>query len=156
MRGRKTNPTSQRQVHQAAKMKRTQPATSDIEPHFKPANLSDIRAIDQASKKFADRYAPLLRDRGVLTDVDLAMFELLSWAFAIVEVAGRHLLKEGLLVKHSHGATRKSPYYFAFRDGSKMFLSLACEFGMTPASRARVMRSRKPPSSRKSFSRRRI
>jgi P27 family predicted phage terminase small subunit len=136
MRGRKPNPTSQRQQAKAAKRAHVDPADRDTRP--KPANLADIRAIDAASQEFADRFGPLLSDRGILTDIDRAAFELLTWTHSIVTIAGRHLVNEGLLLKYPHGATRKSPYYAMFRDASKMFLALCGEFGMTPASRLRV------------------
>ena len=127
-RGRKPKPTeAKKRAGNPGKRK-----ISGTEPHPKSTKIEPT-LIDERAREFADRVLPELRATKVLTDIDLGAFELMCTHYAIARLAAERIKREGLLrrgVKH--------PLLQVWRDNSKMFLSYAGLFGMTPSDRTRI------------------
>lgn len=133
MRGRKPKPTRMKQL--AGNPGRRKLNTS--EP--KPSISADIgsAAIGESCRTFRDRYLPMLQNLKVLTDADLAAFELMSVHYAIAWRAAEIVQKKGLTIK-VQGVLHKHPLLQVFRDNSAAFRAYAAEFGMTPSARSRI------------------
>lgn len=128
MRGRKPKPTeAKKRAGNPGKRK-----ISGAEPKPKATKIAPT-LIDERAREFADRVLPDLRATKVLTDIDLGAFELMCTHYAIARLAAERIKREGLL---RNGA--KHPLLQVMRDNSKMFLSYAATFGMTPSDRTRI------------------
>jgi len=105
----------------------------------KPRMSADVKAdaIGKLAVRFRERYLPELRRLKVLTDVDVAAFELMSAHYATAWNAARRIEREGLTLVVD-GATHKHPLLQVFRDNSNAFRAYAAEFGMTPSARTRL------------------
>ena len=133
MRGRKPKPTEiKKRAGNPGKRKLPQ-----AEP--KPRVSADLRAdaIGKLAVQFRERYLPELRRLRVLTDVDVAAFELMGAHYAMAWNAARRIQREGL-TRDVEGAMHKHPLLQVFRDNSNAFRAYAAEFGMTPSSRTRI------------------
>jgi len=133
MRGRKPKPTEmKRRAGNPGKRKLPQ-----AEP--RPRMSADIKAgaIGKLAVEFRERYLPELRRLKVLTDVDVAAFELMGAHYATAWNAARRIQREGL-TRVSDGFMHKHPLLQVFRDNSNAFRTYAAEFGMTPSARSRI------------------
>lgn len=76
-----------------------------------------------------------------LTQADVYMLGQLATALWIAGEAAQAMAEEGLLTTdktHSSGEMRKQPAYTVWRNATDVSLRLAQQFGLTPASRARL------------------
>src|SRR5512139_3210318 len=132
MRGRKPKPTeTKKRAGNPGRHK-----LSGSEPKPKSTKIEPT-LISRRAREFAESVLPELRITKVLTDVDLGSFEMMCTHYAIARLAAERVMKDGLLQNNAMGRV-KHPLLQVFRDNSKMFLSYAAEFGMTPSARSRI------------------
>ena len=133
MRGRKPKPTEmKRRAGNPGKRKLPQ-----AEPKPRVSPDMKVGAIGRLATQFRERYLPELRRLKVLTDVDVAAFELMGAHYATAWNAARRIQREGL-TRVSDGFMHKHPLLQVFRDNSNAFRTYAAEFGMTPSARSRI------------------
>jgi len=133
MRGRKPKPTEmKRRAGNPGKRKLPQ-----AEPKPRVSPDMKVGAIGRLATQFRERYLPELRRLKVLTDVDVAAFELMGTHYAMAWNAARRIEREGL-TRAVDGAMHKHPLLQVFRDNSNAFRAYAAEFGMTPSARTRI------------------
>lgn len=92
-----------------------------------PARLSRARSgsLRKRAAAYWIQYAPPLHERGLLTPLDLLVFEVLCRQAALAERAGLELEKDF-----------SRPRALVYRDAVARLVSIAAEFGLTPSSRA--------------------
>jgi len=130
-------------------------ALSRDEPH--PAPLSEppmcpSHLAPEAREEW-HRRAPELWQLGVLTSVDVPLFEAYCEAYARMRQAENVMrrmreedpLTQGITVPNKDGVPVHNPVLVALHRAVNQVCSLASEFGMTPAGRSRV--SAKPRAS---------
>ena len=89
---------------------------------------------------FWRKYAPPMEQAGLLTEVDQPQFEMLCLLYDRIVRAEEILLREGLLVDSARedGAKIKNPVHTILAASHNQFRLLCQEFGLSPASRARL------------------
>ncbi len=113
--------------------------------HRDPGVLSDDGLpeppayLPEKAKELWRKIAPRLMKTGRLELEDLPSFEMMCVAYYFSLYAGAILIKEGLMQKdEAHkGQMRKHPMCQVWRNCVDILRLNACEFGMTPSSRAR-------------------
>ncbi len=111
-----------------------EPLTGNCEP---PVGLSEM------AQKHWDLVSRQLDEAHMLANVDATALTAYCELFATWADATQRLRKDGLIIEGDRGP-RRSPYFdIAERAGREMRLLLT-EFGMTPASRAKVQVVEKP------------
>ena len=99
----------------------TPPPPAGLEP---PDNLSD------RAKDFWNRYAGPLAKQGLLTELDLATFELLCMSYSLAKRAEEELAELGLEI-----GGKKNPALTAWHQNVEIFNRLAHKFGLNPSAR---------------------
>lgn len=79
----------------------------------------------------------ILISKGVLTDLDLNLFEMYCTQFQIIDDAYQELKDKGVMLEGSRGMI-KSPAFGVLKEAIQMQLSISIKFGFTPVDRARV------------------
>jgi len=146
MRGRKPKPTAKKVVEGnpgKRKLNKREPKpkmSADMQPATPPVGAGVIykAAIEAECKAFADRYLPQLQTLSIITDLDLAAFELMSVHYAMAWAAASIIERDGLLLVDKFGQAHKHPALQVMRDNSTAFRAYAAEFGMSPSARARI------------------
>lgn len=156
--GRRPIPTA---IHQAA-------GTYRPDRHGPPARVAPApqvqcpRYLDGDARDMWMRTAPLLRERGLLTQHDVAAFERLCQTYAeirhydtVLAQAGYTYTtpltnKRGETLTDEHGNTmtgmqRPRPEVAARDQAEKRLKAYLIEFGLTPAARGKVMKAEAPP-----------
>jgi len=134
MRGRKPKPTAKKRLEGnpgKRKLNKREPKPR-ISTNITPAQ------IDAGAKAFTDLYLPQLHEMQILTDADLAAFELMSVHYAMAWRAAEIVQSQGVILKDKFGQLHKHPALQILRDNSAMFKAYAVEFGMTPSARSRI------------------
>jgi P27 family predicted phage terminase small subunit len=134
MKGRKPKPTARKKLEGnpgKRKINRREPQprmSADIEPML-------INAIGTA---FRNCYWDMLHEMRILTDADVAAFEMMAVHYAFAFRAAQIVEREGLIIFDQFGQLHKHPAMQILRDNSALFKSYAAEFGMTPSARSRI------------------
>jgi P27 family predicted phage terminase small subunit len=97
-----------------------------------PAHLSP------AAKIIWKREAPALEKMKTLDGLSAPLFVMLCEQLATVQELNEVIRKDGLVITGRGGRQVPHPALNALRSSGKIVLSLLKEFGMTPASRARM------------------
>jgi P27 family predicted phage terminase small subunit len=97
-----------------------------------PAELGPI------AREEWDRLVRELTECGRLTSFDRAALAAYCVAYALWLEAADALQKYGTMMKSPSGFPMQSPYVSIATRQAEMMLRIACEFGMTPASRSRI------------------
>jgi P27 family predicted phage terminase small subunit len=135
-RGRKPKPTRVKEL-QGNPGKRKIKKAGEPKPRSNNVDVAKLIGIGDLSRAFLDKYAPLLKVEGLLTDIDQPALELMGEHYAIAVKAADIVEHEGLKTKDDHGLMRKHPLLSVFRDNAIAFRNYAAEFGMTPSARSR-------------------
>jgi P27 family predicted phage terminase small subunit len=85
-----------------------------------------------------DDLAPKLARSGVLTEVDTYALAALCQSWSTYEQATATVAREGQTIEGYRGSTVRHPAAIVAKQALAEFLRLATEFGLTPASRARI------------------
>ena len=99
--------------------------------------VSDIppRGMSQKARIAWKHYAPMLREAGLLTVVDIPALTLLCEHYS--------LWQDGLNAARKEGASSRGPARLSLERDAKIVQSLLADFGMSPSARSRV--SAQPP-----------
>jgi P27 family predicted phage terminase small subunit len=84
-------------------------------------------------------WAPGLRKRGVLVTEDLPAFKALCRLAAVIDTLQATFEKEGVVITGSRGRSMIHPAYRAWRSQMPLYLALLAEFGLSPASRGKLI-----------------
>jgi P27 family predicted phage terminase small subunit len=136
MRGRKPKPTRVKKL-QGNPGKRKIKNAGEPKPRANNVDIANLLSFGNLSRAFLDKYGPLLKVEGLLTDLDQPALELMSTHYAIAMKAAEVIETEGIKTKDDHQLDRKHPLLPVFRDNSTAFKGYAVEFGMTPSGRSR-------------------
>lgn len=125
------------------------------EPQPNPALPLPPKNLSATQKKEWNKTAAMLHRIGVLTEADTTGFELLMRTWLRWVEAEEHVKKHGLLIVGQNGILQRNPALKIADDSLKHLEKLLGEFGMTPASRARVKATpeQKPNDEEKFFTR---
>jgi P27 family predicted phage terminase small subunit len=132
-RGKKPLPSNVHQLH-GNPGKRPLNDREPSPPIGRPRMPKDFDAVAQREWK---RQAPVLRELGILTKIDHAMFEAYCQTYADW-IKYTELAQKTPLVKTPSGRIRISPYMELADRALKNLRAIATEFGLTPSSRSRI------------------
>lgn len=132
--GRKPQPTALKLLHGnpgRRPLNESEPKPNATLPK-PPAHLSPV------AKKEWRRAGKLLRDLGLLSDLDWAAFAVYCQSWSRWVEAEEALSTYGLMLKSPNGFPIQSPYLAIANAAMSQIRSLLSEFGLSPASRTRV------------------
>jgi P27 family predicted phage terminase small subunit len=112
-------------------MNRHEPRPSPVAPPM-PRNLPAL------AQKFWKDIAPRLEALGILTEVDGPAFTAMAIHYAKMIEATVAMKKDGQTKKDYNGNPVKNPMDQVLRENSTQFRQWCSEFGLTPASRAKL------------------
>lgn len=95
--------------------------------------------LEPEAKKEWKRLAPSLEAMGVLTQVDLTAFAGYCQAYARWREAEEFLTQHGSIFKTPSGYVQQVPQVSIAQQNLKIMQSFCAEFGLTPATRARII-----------------
>ena len=95
--------------------------------------------LEPEAKKEWKRLAPSLEAMGVLTQVDLTAFAGYCQAYARWREAEEFLSQHGSIFKTPSGYVQQVPQVSIAQQNLKIMQSFCAEFGLTPATRARII-----------------
>jgi P27 family predicted phage terminase small subunit len=109
-----------------------------VDPGVVPEFLAEH--LPEKAQEFWRTVAPDLVATDRLHTEDVPVFVQLCMAYHFSLESGDLLVKDGMIrkSKETRHIDRKHPAYQMWRDSVGLLKSLACEFGMTPSSRARL------------------
>jgi len=106
------------------------------------------KSLNDKERKVWNELAPILYDVGVLTEMDVVALTLLCRDIAMYQVCIATIKKEGRIIEMvgSKGQTirKVNPCYTIQRQLADSILQMLREFGMTPASRVKIVVDKKP------------
>lgn len=108
------------------------------EPQPKPSLPPCPAELSPDAKREWRRVSKSLHSLGLLTAIDRAALAAYCQAWARWLDAERQLTKFGAIIKSPNGYPLQSPYLGIARDAVQQMRAFLTEFGMTPASRARL------------------
>lgn len=135
IRGRKTKPTALK-VLEGNPGKRP---LNDREPVLPKATLKCPAWLLPEAKKEWKRLAPALEAMGVLTMADLTAFEGYCQAYARWKEAEAFITQHGSIFQTPSGYVQQVPQVSIAQQNLKIMQSFCSEFGLTPATRARII-----------------
>lgn len=135
IRGRKTKPTALK-VLEGNPGKRP---LNDREPVPPKATLKCPAWLLPEAKKEWKRLAPALEAMGVLTMADLTAFEGYCQAYARWKEAEAFITQHGSIFQTPSGYVQQVPQVSIAQQNLKIMQSFCSEFGLTPATRARII-----------------
>ena len=135
IRGRKTKPTALK-VLEGNPGKRP---LNDREPVPPKATLKCPAWFLPEAKKEWKRLAPALEAMGVLTMADLTAFEGYCQAYARWKEAEAFITQHGSIFQTPSGYVQQVPQVSIAQQNLKIMQSFCSEFGLTPATRARII-----------------
>ena len=105
------------------------------------------------AREMWDAYAPKLHRLGLLTELDVPVFEKMCLCHAWAIEAARDIIKRGTLIDSARNDDDrvKNPSMQIFRDNTAQFEKLAAAFGMSPADRSRVSAAELPREEKESL-----
>jgi P27 family predicted phage terminase small subunit len=106
------------------------PAFDDLNPPFR---------LSKVAKAHWDHIKPALVESRVLTNVDTSALAYYCETFAIWKAAHAKVLKEGSVIAGPGGKDVKNPHWVVATKSQELMLSMLREFGLTPASRSKVL-----------------
>ena len=95
--------------------------------------------LEDEAKKEWKRLAKKMEQLGVLTEVDMAAFAGYCQAYARWKAAEEFISKHGAIVKTPSGYWQQVPQVSIAQQYLKDMQKLAEQFGLTPASRSRII-----------------
>lgn len=102
--------------------------------------------LDATAREEWAKMAPRLVEMGLLSALDGAALAAYCQAYADHQHAAKRLQKFGRVYQTSTGNYRPRPEVAMQRDAATRMKAFLVEFGLTPASRARVVASEQPKS----------
>ena len=134
-RGRKPKPAAAKKLagNPGKRKPKKTPATST------PATMPKPPAwISAEAKAEWLRVGPLLAERGLLTELDAGVFTVYCNSWTMYLAAFKEVKKHGAVLTSEKGTAYSSPHMNILSGMMKQMVAIACEFGLTPASRERL------------------
>ena len=135
-RGRKPKPTALK-VLEGNPGKRPLNTNEPIPPNSSPIKCPSW-LLPEAKKEWK-RLAPALEAMGVLTMADITAFEGYCQAYARWKEAEEFITQHGSIFKTPSGYVQQVPQVSIAQQNLKIMQSFCSEFGLTPATRARII-----------------
>lgn len=95
--------------------------------------------LEPEAKNEWRRLAKVMGDMGILTDIDQKAFATYCQCYARWRNAEEFLSQHGTVFKTPSGYIQQLPQVRIAHDYSKQMMRIASEFGLTPASRSRII-----------------
>ena len=136
-RGRKPKPT-------ALKVLEGNPGKRPLNEHEPVPPKAAIRCpawLEPEAKKEWKRLAPALEAMGILTTVDISAFAGYCQAYARWKEAEEFISKHGSIFQTPSGYVQQVPQVSIAQQNLKIMQSFCSEFGLTPATRSRIIAS---------------
>ena len=95
--------------------------------------------LEDEAKKEWKRMAKVLEQMGLLTEMDMAAFAGYCQAYARWKEAEEFLTQHGSMVRTPNGYLQQVPQVSIAQQNLKIMQSFCAEFGLTPATRARII-----------------
>ena len=95
--------------------------------------------LDDEAKREWRRLARTMESMGVLTEADMAAFAAYCDAYSKWKEATEFLDQHGLIFKTPSGYIQQVPQVSIAQTYGKLMTKIATEFGLTPASRSRII-----------------
>jgi P27 family predicted phage terminase small subunit len=105
----------------------------EVDDELSPPDDLDAEALSEWI-----RCAPLLRDAGVLTQIDRTALAALYMCYSRWIDAERHVRRDGCVISGSTGSPVMNPYVRVAAQALDQMRALMGDFGMTPSSRSRL------------------
>ncbi len=134
-RGRKPKPTALK-VLEGNPGKRP---LNEYEPVPPKGNIECPDWLEEEAKREWERLAPSLEAMGVLTTADLTAFAGYCQAYARWREAEEFISQHGSIFQTPSGYVQQVPQVSIAQQNLKIMQSLCAEFGLTPATRARII-----------------
>lgn len=134
-RGRKPKPT-------ALKLLEGNPGKRPINEHEPVPPKGTVKCptwLEPEAKKEWKRLAPSLEAMGVLTQADLTAFAGYCQAYARWKEAEEFISQHGSIFQTTSGYVQQVPQVSIAQQNLKIMQSFCSEFGLTPATRARII-----------------
>ena len=134
-RGRKPKPT-------ALKLLEGNPGKRPINEHEPVPPKGTVKCptwLEPEAKKEWKRLAPSLEAMGVLTQADLTAFAGYCQAYARWKEAEEFISQHGSIFQTPSGYVQQVPQVSIAQQNLKIMQSICSEFGLTPATRARII-----------------
>lgn len=112
---------------------------NENEPIPPKASLKCPAWLLPEAKKEWKRLAPALESMGVLTSADITAFEGYCQAYARWKEAEEFITQHGSIFKTPSGYVQQVPQVSIAMQNLKIMQSFCSEFGLTPASRSRII-----------------
>ena len=135
IRGRKPKPT-------ALKLLEGNPGKRPINEHEPVPPKGTVKCptwLEPEAKKEWKRLAPSLEAMGVLTQADLTAFAGYCQAYARWKEAEEFISQHGSIFQTPSGYVQQVPQVSIAQQNLKIMQSFCSEFGLTPATRARII-----------------
>ena len=94
--------------------------------------------MSDGAKRFWKRHAPILKEQGLLTELDLSSFRILCELYSSYIQIMNIINKKGLVGEDAGGYIRERPEVKIKAELEKRYLSYMQQFGLSPASRTKV------------------
>ena len=137
VRGRKPKPT-------ALKVLEGNPgrhSLNEYEPVPPKSKIQCPKWLEAEAKKEWRRLAPSLEAMGVLTTVDISAFAGYCQAYARWKEAEEFITQHGSIFQTPSGYVQQVPQVSIAQQNLKIMQSFCSEFGLTPATRSRIIAS---------------
>lgn len=106
-------------------------------------SLSPPEFLSDEAKEIWASAAKRLIDLGVLTEMDAPAFSIMCMTYGEMMIAYKSL-QEGERISDEHGGKHRSPMAVSWDREFDKLLKMLKEFGMTPASRAKIITNLPP------------
>ena len=107
-----------------------------------PAPDSDLPSypphLDDIGRQEWDRVASELKELGILTGIDMAVFAAYCHSYSVWVDAAIKIQKSGTIIKAPSGYPVQNPLVSVARNAQNQMLKALVELGMTPSSRSRI------------------
>ena len=133
--GRKPKPT-------ALKLLEGNPGKRELNKHEpKPTDGMPVCPdwLSADAKEEWNRLAAVMKNMGILSEVDQAAFAVYCQTWARWKEAQEHIDREGSTFMTDTGQIKKNPWVAIANEWQGKLMSAASEFGLTPSSRTRIV-----------------
>jgi len=95
--------------------------------------------LDSIAREVWDHFAPMLHRMRLLTEADVLSLAAMCTSWSTYRQASATVQREGTLTMGARGQLVRNPAALVAKDALADYMRLACEFGLTPSSRARIV-----------------
>lgn len=137
IRGRKPKPTEVK-IREGNPGKRPIPQPVIVGGRADVAQMTVPSGLQVEGKKLWNEVVPYLAEVGMLDIVDRTALELMCVQYDRITQARRKIKREGVMIRGSTHNTVQHPGLAIEREATRLFMSIAEQFGLTPVARSRL------------------